>query len=176
VNDSQTIAIGGLVQEQTSETISKVPLLGSIPILGIPFRHKKSSVENKEVIIFITPRLLGRGVDHLEDKRLVSLPKEPDLSSEIKEYYLQINDIIESGKKFLAKGQLRSPGPKEVVLEFTVFSSGTVGEVRVLRSSGELPFDLNAVKLVENLSPFPPFPSELRKLSVTFVVPIRYES
>lgn len=174
VNDSQTIAIGGLIQEQSSETVSKVPILGSIPLIGIPFRHKTETVENKEVAIFITPRLLGRGISQIKDtKPLWEGAAERD---EVKRYYLRINKVIEENKKLFVPEELTLRESKEVMLEFTVFSSGTIGEVRVLRSSGIRLLDLTAVRLIENLSPFPSFPKEIKQLSITFVVPVRYES
>lgn len=174
VNDSQTIAIGGLVQEQSTETVSRVPFLGAIPVLGVPFRHKSKSVENKEVVIFITPRLLGRGVEGFSVKE--SIPQGLSEQEYVKRYFLEISKIVEQNKQYLIRDDLKLRGPKEAVIEFTVFSSGTIGEVRVLRSSGIRLLDLNAVKLIENLSPLPAFPREIRQLSITFVIPIRYES
>ncbi|MEK6567751.1 MAG: hypothetical protein AABZ27_03315, partial [Candidatus Omnitrophota bacterium] len=78
VEDGQTIAIGGLVQEQSGETLSKVPIMGSVPLVGALFRHKKTTSENKEVVIFITPRILR---DTVKPKPLVESPvSDTDIS------------------------------------------------------------------------------------------------
>jgi len=55
VKDGQTIVIGGLIQDQTSETIRKVPLLGDIPIVGNLFKRTQKSTAKTELLIFLTP-------------------------------------------------------------------------------------------------------------------------
>jgi type IV pilus assembly protein PilQ len=58
VRDGETIVLGGLFQDTSSETISRLPFLGSIPILGPFFRNKATSRQRDEVVFFITPHLL----------------------------------------------------------------------------------------------------------------------
>jgi len=55
VADGQTIVIGGLIQDQTSETIRKVPLLGDIPLVGELFKRTQKSKAKTELLIFLTP-------------------------------------------------------------------------------------------------------------------------
>lgn len=57
VNDGETVVIGGLLVKNRIESVRKIPLLGSIPILGLLFRHTTTSIEEKEISILITPRL-----------------------------------------------------------------------------------------------------------------------
>jgi len=59
VRNGQTIAIGGMRKRETSKTISKVPLLGDIPLLGNLFRSKTESVSISELVILITPRIIN---------------------------------------------------------------------------------------------------------------------
>lgn len=58
VQDSQTVVIGGLMQERQEKTVSKVPLLGDIPILGLLFRHKTISKQKTNLLVFLTPRIV----------------------------------------------------------------------------------------------------------------------
>lgn len=58
VGDSQTIVIGGLMQNEVTTIKSKVPLLGDIPLVGELFRSKKTSNEETELLIFLTPIVL----------------------------------------------------------------------------------------------------------------------
>lgn len=58
VRDGETIALGGLLQETTTETKSQVPLLGSLPIIGRLFSTERSMTEETELIILITPQIL----------------------------------------------------------------------------------------------------------------------
>lgn len=55
VKAGQTIVIGGLIQDQTSETVRKVPLLGDIPIVGNLFKRTQKSTAKIELLIFLTP-------------------------------------------------------------------------------------------------------------------------
>ncbi len=58
VLDGETFMIAGLLSEDQSTTISKVPLLGDIPILGYLFQHSKVESKNSDLIIKITPRIV----------------------------------------------------------------------------------------------------------------------
>ena len=49
------VVIGGLIQQEKQDTIQKVPLLGSIPLLGYLFQSKKQTVEQSEFVIYIVP-------------------------------------------------------------------------------------------------------------------------
>ncbi|MDI6791514.1 MAG: type IV pilus secretin PilQ [bacterium] len=54
VKDGETIVIGGLIQNEKKETISKVPILGDIPLLGLLFKNRSVSGQKTELLIFIT--------------------------------------------------------------------------------------------------------------------------
>ena len=58
VEDNETIIIGGLLKKRDIERISRVPVLGYIPILGVLFSEKEEVTEESEVLIMITPRIL----------------------------------------------------------------------------------------------------------------------
>ncbi len=58
VRDGETIVLGGLFQDTSSETISKLPFLGDIPILGQFFRNKATARQRDEVVFLITPHIL----------------------------------------------------------------------------------------------------------------------
>lgn len=59
VKDGETIVLGGLRRRDHSNTAFKIPLLGDIPLLGNLFRSKNQSVTETELVIFITPHLVG---------------------------------------------------------------------------------------------------------------------
>ena len=58
VHDGRTIVIGGLVQRQTVDRVSKIPFLGSIPGIGGLFRTVEKQEQDYEVAIFISPRIV----------------------------------------------------------------------------------------------------------------------
>ncbi|MDT8287150.1 MAG: type IV pilus secretin PilQ [Elusimicrobiales bacterium] len=58
VRDGETIVIGGLISDTQAESVFKVPLLGDIPILGYLFRKKSVTRDRRELLIFVTPRII----------------------------------------------------------------------------------------------------------------------
>ena len=58
VEDGGTLILGGIYQEENSEGVSKVPLLGDIPVVGNLFKSKTRSDKKTELLIFITPRIV----------------------------------------------------------------------------------------------------------------------
>ncbi len=59
VRDGATIIIGGLINDQDITEMSKVPLLGDLPILGNLFRHTHKTKDHSEVVIFITASIVN---------------------------------------------------------------------------------------------------------------------
>ncbi|TCD16669.1 type II secretion system secretin GspD [Oricola cellulosilytica] len=58
VNDGESLALGGLIQEQNSLERGQVPIVGDIPIVGNLFKNKTDSIIRTELIIFIRPRVV----------------------------------------------------------------------------------------------------------------------
>jgi type IV pilus assembly protein PilQ len=78
LKDGETIILGGLIQESESENINKVPILGSIPLLGRLFRNKSTSQTKSELVVFVTPYVFyGDGSD---PERWNQIRQELDLS------------------------------------------------------------------------------------------------
>ncbi|MCL6584381.1 MAG: hypothetical protein K6U11_12185 [bacterium] len=68
VNDQETIAIGGFLKKREITKVSRVPILGYIPILNLIFSRKEKLSEDAEVLILITPKIV---------KTAASAAKEP---------------------------------------------------------------------------------------------------
>ncbi len=58
LKDGETMVIGGLIGSEESRTMSKIPFLGDLPILGSFFRSVKNSKTDSEIMIFLTARIL----------------------------------------------------------------------------------------------------------------------
>jgi pilus assembly protein CpaC len=56
--DGQSLAIAGLIKNNVTETVHKIPLLGEIPILGALFRSSEFQSDRTELMFIITPRLV----------------------------------------------------------------------------------------------------------------------
>lgn len=72
IADGDTIVLGGLLREDRTTAITKLPILGDIPFIGSAFRHRSENTANRELIIFLTPHILDEGLE-----RNVSAPKRP---------------------------------------------------------------------------------------------------
>jgi general secretion pathway protein D len=57
VRDGQTVVIGGLMQDQKTSTVNKVPILGDIPLIGQIFRRTETQKVKTELMIFLTPHV-----------------------------------------------------------------------------------------------------------------------
>ena len=58
VNNGDTVVLGGIYEQITRNEVDKVPFLGDIPIIGYLFRHTLESDEKRELLIFVTPKIL----------------------------------------------------------------------------------------------------------------------
>jgi general secretion pathway protein D len=61
--DHVTIVLGGLIKEEKIKTVKKVPLLGSIPVLGMAFQSKSDFVRKTEIVLFLTPKIISGDVE-----------------------------------------------------------------------------------------------------------------
>jgi general secretion pathway protein D len=59
VKDGNTVVIGGLIDDATSETEYKVPCLGDVPLLGWMFKSVSSAGEKTNLYVFLTPRVVN---------------------------------------------------------------------------------------------------------------------
>ncbi len=60
VQDGHTAVIGGIYTRNSSRSLSQVPVLGDIPILGVLFQKRGSTDQRGELVVFITPRIVNR--------------------------------------------------------------------------------------------------------------------
>lgn len=65
VEDGQTIVLGGVFKNRTTNEVSKVPFLGDLPYVGRAFRRDIRSNSKEELLIFVTPKLINDGVSRL---------------------------------------------------------------------------------------------------------------
>ncbi len=62
VNNGDTAVIGGIYEETINNNVTKVPLLGDIPILGYVFKQTGKELDKTELLIFLTPRIIKESV------------------------------------------------------------------------------------------------------------------
>ena len=72
VQSNQTVVIGGLMQEVETESESKVPILGDIPLIGGLFRNKRKTKRKTNLLIFLTPHVID-GPEDLQEIYMVKM-------------------------------------------------------------------------------------------------------
>ena len=109
VKDSDTIVIGGLIDEASSDTINKVPLLGDIPVLGWLFKSKAAGDEKTNLYVFLTPRVVlhpSEATGIYQDKRREMEQMDEE---ELERYKKRLKDLISSRSSI-------SPGDSDAFL------------------------------------------------------------
>ncbi len=78
VKDNQIVAIGGLIQDNDEDTVTKLPVLGDIPILGWLFKTRSVTKDKTNLIVFLNPHIIK------EDERLSDITKDKQKEFETK--------------------------------------------------------------------------------------------
>lgn len=58
IKDGETLAIAGMIKESETQSVTKLPILGDIPIIGTFFRNQSKTTTKEELVIMITPRIV----------------------------------------------------------------------------------------------------------------------
>jgi type IV pilus assembly protein PilQ len=62
VENGGTVVIGGIYTQEERTTTNKVPVLGDLPYVGFLFKNNLKSDDRRELLIFITPRIIKDGI------------------------------------------------------------------------------------------------------------------
>jgi len=62
VENGGTVVLGGIYEESNDDSVSRVPVLGEIPVVGALFRNTKRSTKRSELLVFITPRIVSEAL------------------------------------------------------------------------------------------------------------------
>ncbi|WP_201580322.1 type IV pilus secretin PilQ [Psychrobacter sp. Pi2-52] len=65
IEDGQTVVLGGVFKNRTSNGVDKVPFLGDLPYIGRAFRRDVRSNSKEELLIFVTPKLINDGTSRI---------------------------------------------------------------------------------------------------------------
>jgi general secretion pathway protein D len=82
VEDGSTVVIGGLIRDDRTGSVSKVPILGDIPLLGWLFKNRKQDKTKTNLLILITPRI----VTSAEDLRKITEEEQERREQSIEEH------------------------------------------------------------------------------------------
>ena len=194
LDDGQTIVLAGLIKHLESETLSKIPFIGDIPIVGMLFRSRVNPIPqvDQELVIALTPHILRQ--KNSMDAKNASADKGKDVPrglggtrqsyQNIAPYYLGIpremtgyvHDVQQKiSQSIVYPQEARQYGWEGTVkVGVLILDDGTLAFALVKESSGHDVFDEVALSTTKNLAPFAAFPSDtdLQELNVT--IPIVY--
>lgn len=186
LDDGQTMAIGGLIKQKSSEDIRRVPWLSNIPVLGALFRQKTKAsgwdsdlgqATDTELFITLTPRVVSQVKAAKELKPVpVNIPSVSDDS--IKDPVLKYSKIVQKLilDDFSYPAEAQEAGFQGAVkLSLKLSHQGDLMDIKVKDSSGYRVLDDGAVNTAKKASPYPPFSPEIKEKELWVDIPIVYQ-
>jgi type II secretory pathway component GspD/PulD (secretin) len=79
LQDNQTLVIGGLIEDSTSRTVNKIPILGDLPLIGRLFQNSAVNNERNDLIITVTPHIVQPGDGNTVGSGVMRGPALPDI-------------------------------------------------------------------------------------------------
>ena len=109
LEDGQSFAIAGLLDRQTTETLSKIPGLGDIPIIGKLFTSKTINKNNSELLVIVTPELVA------------AIPKDqPNPDLQMPETFLEAPGVMNEAPRTPGTDKTGPPPARPVRTEISV--------------------------------------------------------
>jgi type II secretory pathway component GspD/PulD (secretin) len=197
VQDGNTIVLAGLMKEEDTYGSEKVPGVGNIPFLGRLFSEKHKKKVKTEIVILLTPQIVGDRREPVKDsyrlsseqsdyefheERLGSLAevdssKVDKILSEDKErgayseYYLKVTNMIYD---YFKKNHLNMGLNREVNVVFLLNNrGGIVGEPAVVGEVDNIVRDL-AIEVINKAGPYPVFPASLDREKEAFNILLNF--
>lgn len=177
VKDGVTIVLGGLMEDQKVRTVNKIPILGDIPLLGMPFRNVSDEVKKVELVIFLTPTIISG-----DSSEPVSGMKEEAYSG----YYESVRDRLLNADlyyqavrtKILQAALKAMPQEKmsgNAVVSFSLSNDGSLFNEPVIINKVKPELASLALQSVKDSAPFPPFPKDMPGVTRNFKITLSFE-
>jgi len=122
-DDGQVIVLGGLIQDDVTDTVSYVPFLGKIPLIGALFRNKSKDAVKRNLMIFLKPRIV-RNADDLAEYSKVKydeVRRDGQLNRlESSQYLIEDSDppVLDEYENVINDGVLGSERRKELAEKY----------------------------------------------------------
>tara|TARA_B100000315_G_scaffold259884_1_gene317856 strand:+ start:7076 stop:8698 length:1623 start_codon:yes stop_codon:yes gene_type:complete len=184
VASGDTVFIGGLIQNDESNTIEKVPALGDIPILGALFRSRDFQNDQTELVITLTPKLIksvhkdrvreyAQGPKQAPPEKLIIYPEYLQQETVLSDYILRVQRIVANSLNYPRLAE-EAGWQGSVKLRLHLNYHGETLEVKVAEPSGYVSFDNNVIAEAKALGPYPPFPPSVEIEDLWIDIPIVY--
>lgn len=119
VKDRETVVIGGLMQERDEENLTKVPVLGDIPLLGWLFKHKSTSKKKTNLLVFLTPHIVK------DSERLSEITKDKKKEMAMNEAQYVEGEVLVKFKEGVSDERAREIISNEKATILRIIGQGT---------------------------------------------------
>lgn len=127
VKDSQTVVIGGLMQEKEEEITTKLPVLGDIPVLGWIFKQKSVNKNKTNLLVFLTPNVVK------EASQLAQLTRNKEREFEVSEKRYVEGELLVKFREGVSDDEARSIISKRGALVIDVAAGTKVYHIRLAK-------------------------------------------
>ncbi len=120
LKDGEMFAVGGLIQTQEKGSVTKIPLLGDLPIVGELFKSRLDETGKTEIIIFVRPKIIkyGEEVDKSEHLINTNLKNEENIETENTELLTEADIEENETEKEEVTAESDSQSKKEIIEEY----------------------------------------------------------
>ena len=173
VKSGVTVIIGGLIENKHDRTDNRVPIIGDMPILGIPFRGSTDVQRKSEMVVFLTPQIvLPDGTPALAPPAAEALGAVI-LQDPVPALYRQaVRRRLQ--ERLAAQFRAASLPAGSAVVSFVLSQDGRVLDAQEITSPQGQPFILAAQEALQQAQPFPPFPEGAQSSEVRFRLAVEY--
>jgi len=189
LEDQQTIVIAGLIKKSDSNTVTRVPFISKIPIIGEVFKNRSRPNSDKELVITLKPTILT-DYQKADTKKIANeetVTAQEDVVNKVpfnesKNIPPAMIDYVKAIQDKIAQSIQYPPEAKEygwqgtVKIGMLVNNDGTLSYALINESSGFDIFDEDAVDTVKRLAPFEPFPGGVTLEDLNIIIPIAYNT
>jgi len=186
LNNGETMAIGGLIKKKNKESVTRVPWLSEVPVLGAIFRQKTTqqgwnsdtdNVNDTELFITLTPRIVSQPKPQ-EKESVPSVNAPSGVNEQAQDPILNYCKIIQ--KKVLDNlaypVEAKQSGFQGTVkLSLKLSYQGELLDAKVKESSTHKLLDDDALSTARKIAPYPPFPPAVKESEIWVDIPIIYQ-
>ncbi|MBU4141169.1 MAG: TonB family protein [Candidatus Omnitrophica bacterium] len=193
LNEGETIFLAGLIKNEDSRNVDRLPWLSRIPVLGELFKSTQFKDKRTELVISLTPRIIGERADlqyiageMLKQEAILATQRRPPAYSEEEEeeeeesspfayYSSMVETIIASRVAYPAQAQ-EAQQEGTVKIDLHLLSNGRLKEASIRESSGYSSLDEAALSAVQDVAAYPSFPSQITQKELRLSVPVVFKS
>jgi len=177
VKDGVTIVLGGLMEDNKVRTVNKIPILGDIPLLGMPFRNVSEEVKKSELVIFLTPTIItGDTSEPVTDMKGEAYS---GYYESVRDRLLNADLYYQAVRTKILKAALKAMPQEKIsgnaIVSFSLSNDGSLFSEPVMINKVKPELADLALKSVRDSAPFPAFPKDMTGTTRAFKITLSFE-